>query len=189
MFHPRKRLRKFGHQAWHSPGFGRGRSRSMRGRGRSRGPLFQRNPEQAWGGPLFTDNSPVWRGPLFRNPEQAWGGPLFTDNSPVWRGPLFRNPDEEDIEFEEISTPPMIPTYPSLRRRRRNPIWQRPMFRNPDELVEASIETDVAFQPPLDNPDDICEVCNRRRNPEEVWAPLFTETSPVWRGPIFRRNG
>jgi len=223
-------------------------------RSRNRLRRFNRRNPQApvWGKPLFTDNSAVWRRPLFRNPDEdldddldvdlnnldqdfgysvpmsppfrrynpqppVWGKPLFTDNSAVWRGPLFRNPDElaldeeitmplasrrhfrrrnpeEELALDEEITMPLASRRHFRHRNPQAPVWNEPtfttsnaasawtsgpLFRNPDEeldLREEIIAPTAARRH------------FRRRNPQPpVWGkPLFTDNSAVWRGPLFR---
>lgn len=213
MLRSRNRLRRFGRST--SRGFGR---QAWRGG-------FRHNPQMpVWDKPLFSADSPVWRGPLFRNPDEeldieeefvapdapasrryfrnpqppVWQQPLWTADSPVWRGPLFRNPEELEHELDAEVIPasrrhfrrrnpavgaslqPQAPVWKGPLWTNDSPVWRGPLFRNPDE--DGSDDFAPAPLTPASRR------YFRRRNPQPpVWqAPLFTDNSAVWRGPLFR---
>lgn len=173
---------------------------------RSRRSYRRRNPQApVWQKPLWTNDSAVWRGPLFRNPDEhddipapsnryrnpqapVWGSPLWTNDSAAWRGPLFRNnPEELDVVEEEV-----LPAAARHYRRRRGnpqaPVWGKPLWTNDSPAWRGNLFRNNP-DAELEIDEEVVTPSYRRRNPQ-LWAqdPLWTSNSAVWRGPLFRNN-
>jgi len=149
----------------------------------------------------FRRRNPAWQPAsrrYFRNPQPpVWQQPLWSADSPVWRGPLYRNPEELELDEEVImpasrrhfrrynpavgaSLQPQAPVWKGPLWSNDSPVWRGPLFRNPDE----DGDDDLAPAPFT----SASRRYFRRRNPQSpVWqTPLYNDNSAVWRGPLFR---